>query len=89
VSTAAEAGETAFTKVIDSTSICGYPFGCFDFGESPPGRRRRYPEPHLAMDEEGNLAFFSGRLVAIVDGRIHGTSVPEAIVDRWRSISGA
>lgn len=71
-----------FTKLLDSTDLVPggqHPFGSFEVGEngSYPGRRRVVGEPHLAMDDEGNLAFFSdNRVFAIIDGEVHPVTEP-------------
>ncbi len=67
-------GEVTFTKVLDSdTTVPGEDasFGAFDLDERMPGRRRLDADPHIAMDDEGNLAFSARGMFAIVDGNVH------------------
>ena len=73
-------GEVTFTKLLDSeTPIpgCLGPVGPFLYliDDDGPGRRRLYGSPHLAMDDEGNLAFFGGgRIFSILGNRLHSVS---------------
>lgn len=71
--------EITFTKVLDSdTAVPGEDgsVGPLDLDERLPGRRRLYADPHIAMDDEGNLAFSARGPFAILDGQVHRVVQP-------------
>ncbi|HET6304773.1 MAG TPA: hypothetical protein VFG80_08325, partial [Myxococcota bacterium] len=71
-------GEVTFTKVLDTDDrIPGEAeaFGRLYVDGSDPARRLVWAEPHVAMDDSGNIAFGAGRrLFAILDGRLESVT---------------